>query len=158
MWHTGAYGGGVFMNEVSGRRERDLAPGWTLLCTVGVSFTGFRGRTKDGCGLRHGSYKFRLIYSIRNAVVVYTSSGCTATHYVMCSVVCTDLPLGSHESCPTSTVPPSARTLHVPALHRWQRQNREPLGRLRGILKSNAEIKLWCLNLDELPKLSSSPF
>lgn len=87
------------MNEVSGEGggERNLARGRTLLrrCVIKRVW----GRTKYGCGLRHGSYKFSLIHSIRggNGVVVYTGSGCTATHCVICSVVCTDLPPGSHE-------------------------------------------------------------
>lgn len=47
--------------------------------------------------------------------------------------------------------------MRVPALHSRQRQNRAPLGPRKGLLKSNAEIKLQSLTLDEPPKLSSSP-
>ena len=37
---------------------------------VGVSLKGFGGRTKYGCGLRHGSYKFSLIHSRRGEMVL----------------------------------------------------------------------------------------
>ena len=117
MRAVGRREGGVFMNEVSGEGggERNLARGWTLLrrCVIKRVW----GRTKYGCGLRHGSYKFSLIHSIRggNGVVVYTGSGCTATHCVICSVVCTDLPPGSHER-PSyiGFFPPSARSPACP--------------------------------------------
>lgn len=51
-----------------------------------------RGRTKPGCGRRHGLYEFTLIH-----MVLFTLAPGAATHCVICRVVCKDLPPGSHE-------------------------------------------------------------
>lgn len=48
--------------------ESKLARGWTLLCRCVIKRVW--GRTKYGCGLRHGSYKFSLIHSIRGEMVL----------------------------------------------------------------------------------------